>query len=395
MLYFTGQYGEKDYKLGDTISPMIIAKDFGLPEAPSGDEPLMITYVPLKVKKKAGKNVFKRSYKPVTEYEVTVAEKGIFGRLRWAQNAVPQPGGVVNFFPPHITMEGEMATFGKRDYDKFVFMSLHPKCETSPIAGNDPYFKVYDPAAEARVEAEKNRAVIELTKQIWALPEMQIRVKAAGMVVRGQMVEVTNSISTDAIRNRLFKLLNEHPDDFIKAWEYEGTVLIGLLNEARDSGKIKHEPNLRGREGWVWVKGEKAGEVLTYTTPTDDRFRALVTWASQAHNYNVVLELLTKLLPAKDAQEIFSKEAPAKTAAPSSNKWEEKVKEAISAGIISFDSATKSVVLLDDDGNIVGNPLLKDVSAKGWVSELVAKANDQSGIYVRKLLNEKLEPQAA
>lgn len=398
MLTITGQFQGKTYEQ-QSISALVLAKEFGIPNPPTGSDVLEHRILPKKIKINfADKQpVSPRSYSVPAHF--TASHNGETLTIRYSTGPGTKIKDGYRWTPDHVIFAGKTMAFQAKDYDKFLYMYLHPFNASSPFVGKNPQIEYYDPKAVAIAAQMAANRQAEMNMAIWnseKTSDEKIRMKAAGIIVRGQGITVSKNIPTATLRQSLATLFQKYPEDFIQAWNSDITVLNGLLNDAIDKGIIEHVPNTgAGRQGWVWRQGNSAGNVAVYTSPNDDVRRTLQAYASQPQNYDAVMEYLTRLLDTDTAKEVFDIDQPAGAGlrgvtAPKS-QWEEKVNEAINAGVIGFDMATKSVRFIDDEGNFTDQkPLVENTTAKDWVKATILFFQSQQSVWHKGELKKRL-----
>lgn len=405
MLLITGQFKGTTYK-SEPIAASLLAKEFGIPPAPVGNAVLEHRILPKKIKRNRADQqlIAPRSFSVPSTFTGTT-ENGDSFMLRYAEG----PGrindkGVTQYSPNHVTFAGTTMGFRTKDYDKFVYMYLHPFNASSPFKGVNPQIEWYDAKAvaiAAQVIANKHA---EMNMAIWnteKTSDQKIRMKAAGIMVRGQTISVSKNTPTATLRQQLASLFQKFPDDFIAAWNSEITLLNGLISDAIDTAVIEHVPNTgNGRSGWMWRKGASAGNVAVYTSPTDDSIRTLKTWASQPQNYDVIMQYLTRLMDAETASEVFGIDNgdPINLGNPVSprSQWEEKTYQAIEAGVIAFDMATRQVRFVDDNGEFADvKPIVSDATIKDWVPKTMAFLKTKEAVWHKAEITRRLAPATA
>lgn len=404
MLTITGQFQGKTYEQ-QSISALQLAKEFGVPTPPTGTEVLehRILQKKIKVNLADKQPVSPRSYSVPAHF--TASHNGETFTLRYSTGPGRKTKDGTTFTPDHVTFAGKTMAFQAKDYDKFLYMFLHPFNNSSPFVGKNPQIEYYDPKAAAIAAQMAANRQAEMNMAIWnadKTSDEKIRMKAAGIIVRGQGITVSKNIPTATLRQSLATLFQKFPEDFIQAWNSDITVLNGLLNDAIDKGIIEHVPNTgAGRQGWIWRKGNSAGNVAVYTSPNDDVRRTLQSYASQPQNYDAVMEYLTRLLDTDTAKEVFDIEQPAgaglRSVTAPANPWEVKVNEAISTGVIGFDMATKQVRFVDEEGNFTDQkPMVENTTAKDWVKATISFFQSQQSVWHKGELKKRLtEPQPA
>lgn len=399
MLLITGQFQNKNYSKAEPIAASVIAKEFGIPSVPQGNNVLEHRILPKKIKtnKADGSKIAPRGFSVPASF--TVNYNGDTFTLRYADGpGRSDKNGNMTYAPNMVTFAGTTMAFQAKDYDKFVYMFLHRFNASSPFKGVNPQIEYYDPTAVAVAAQLVAQKQAEMNMAIWnteITSDEKIRMKAAGIMVRGQSLTVAKNIPTATLRAQLAQLFQRFPDDFIAAWNSEVTLLNGLVNDAIDSGIIEHAANTgNGRPGWVWRKGPATGNVATYTSNNDDLTRTLRTWASQPQNYDQVMQYLTQMLDAETAKEVFNMEGAAPLnlglSAPKS-QWEEKTHEAIEAGVIGFDMATKQVRFVNDEGDFTDQkPLIEGATNKDWVSKTIEFFKSKDSVWHKGELNRRL-----
>ena len=405
MLIFTGTINGKEYK-EQSVSAVEIAKLGDLPEIPKNNQVLNLRLRAKRIGRNRAENnapVVPRSFRFPAVFQGQMPDGSSF-TLRWATNSKPGKNGAASYSPSMCEFEGQIMAFSNKrnQYEKFVYFALHPHCATSPFVGSDTYFEMFDPAAEAQAMVERQKLNAAMLNEILTVADdAKIRIKAMGLSVNGQTVSVGQHIPTQNIRLSLANLFQQAPDEFAKQWNTGETILRGLLTDAMYSGVVEHVPNAQGgRAGWVWRKGTWEGQIATFTSINDDAFRALSNWA--ASNYDAVMEYLLRNLDADTANSIIGAEGGASSsrslksapeAEPVSTKTASEIlfDAVVQQGIVAYDRASKSVVWLDDNGEITGKPFLEGVEAKTWYTETKAFFVGQRGMWHRGEAKKKLE----
>lgn len=423
MLLLTGTFKEKDYD-SQPVNAVELAKAFGLPGLPVEDDVLELVLLKKHIKNVGGKPNYPRSMFWVTQFTGQFPDGSSF-QLRYATTRrKDHKTGAEKFTPDHMVWASSTMGFGAKDYEKFVFMALHPNCATSPFSSRTPYVELYDPAKEAR-QAEANAKVnVEIMSIIWdsnRTPDDVIRLKASGLNVKGKTVNVSPKRATAMIRQDLSIIANTYQKDFLEQWNNVTTLLTGMLIEAKDKGILEYALNANGgRAGWVWKKGERAGSVACYTTNTEEPFKALCAHASADHNYNIFMDILTRSLgdgiasvvaresgvdiqpdavPSSWNQKPTAEwEVPPileeKVAAdPSELSWGEKVRMAVDQNLIAFHNG--EVRWKDESGMFELKPIRVGQKEDTWYNATVNFMLEKESMYHRRVLNQKLGITAA
>lgn len=373
-----------------------MAAAYGLPQAPSNNKMLELKVIARKIKvnKAEGKVITPASFGLPAVFDVSNGADSFQLRYSTGPGRI-QAGGVKKYSPDLIQMKGLTIGFGASDYDKFVFLGLHPSCETSPFVGRDPQYAVFDAEKEAAIAAQKAEREAMMLNEIWTqTSDAKVRLKAAGMTVKGSGIAATQNIPTPTIRKALSDMFHRYPNEFMVAWNSDATILNGLLVDARDRTVIEHVANTgAGRSAWVWKQGEWAGQVAVYTSREDDYFKTLRNWASLPDKYDIVLEYLTRQLSPEVAQELFGLESGmdvrATKAPKEKTETHDVVQNAVNSGIIAFVLSEKAVRWLNAEGEPDGKPIVEGVAPKTWFDETVKKFN--SGPYFKAEAKKRAE----
>jgi len=162
---------------------------------------------------------------PITGVLYGIAiEQDSFGNIKWQKVQLHD----------HVSLN-----LDKRDDARvWAFIRFHPDIQGSPWAKQNPYYKVYDPIDEARIE----KGEIELMKLAFNRVDKIIDdPKAMVNFCRYLGIELRDNANYEIVRGHLLKSARNHPVDFNKKWDSQNRSHGEFFESARALGIIMNE----------------------------------------------------------------------------------------------------------------------------------------------------------
>jgi len=394
MLEITGSYKGKTFKKDEPLSPLEIAKHFDIP-VPSETRPAFIrvaknrTMIDALGQKRMPKNTQLPASFNVSTYDGTF-------NVRYYTSSNPSENGItMNYAPHRVVLAGEIEVFGKDRLEQYVYWMLNPNNASSQFAKPDAEHLVerYDPEAESDAIMVREMFKADLLIKISTADPRELRVKAAGMNIKGQVIGIDSTISDSQIRLVLIRLAQEYPQDFAEQWDADNTQFYGMINVCVAQGFIvrRTAASASGQFAYFWADtNEKICDIGRTEDPLTALRAAIGTQYASASNRMVDALGGKAALPGFAAPTIDIRKA--KEATPDEMTAEQLVGGVNARNIVVFDLLKKQVRWMSTDGErYEGNPLMTTTSSKNWQDELAAFIETPEGEDIKKTLVKRLK----
>lgn len=302
--------------------------------------------------------------------------------FRYYTSILPAPNGIGNTYVPNkVSLFGEMQLFGPEKMELFLFWSLHPSNSASPFYRNEvPALVVnYDPEIEAKIINDREEFKANLVLEVSRADARSLRVKAAGIVINGQTVDIAPTISEESIRRQLIRLSQENANDFYDQWNSDITKFNGLISVCVAQSVIVRNPaaSSGGQFAWFWNDGTKIVDIARNEEPVEALRRAIGV------QYAFASQKMVDALGGDLALPGFAEKAidirKAKDLHPSEMVAEQLVGAAVSRDIVGIDRLRKEVKWVDVEGSFEGAAKLTVASVKAWQEELAVFLDTEEG----------------
>jgi hypothetical protein len=359
MLRIQGTFMGKTYEEPTIVSMESIAKAFGV-ELPSDKAPKMLRMAGIVERDLAGERRVAASRGIPRVMELQDPESGEYFTLHYAQR------GVTGIEAVNVRLINEVTPFTTKTAERYLYMVLSPLCSNGVNANINKRsrYEIYDPEAQARQEALRFNALETVSKEIYSAPFYALRVKAAGISVKGQRAD--GSLDAEyQTRARLHHLASSDIEAFMNSWKSESTWGEGLLRIAIKDNFLD-QIKMRGIFGWHWNKGPRFQSLICQINPAYDAFQQLRD-ASEADKE--VFAIITKLIEPKDKVIPVEKKEEEKLVKQLGH--DELISEAIEKGILSYNGTKMHVKFLKGRGP--GKILIDNKTDEEWMDSLKAK----------------------
>lgn len=119
-------------------------------------------------------------------------------------------------------------------------LRFHPQIQGSPWQDDNPYYKIYDPVEEARIE----RSEIDAIKMAWdRVDKILDDPKAMVNFARFMGNELQENANYEIVRSLLLSSAKNNPYEFNKNWESKTRAFAEFFQSARALGIIMNEPD--------------------------------------------------------------------------------------------------------------------------------------------------------
>ena len=276
-------------------------------------------------------------------------------------------------------------SLGEFNYDfnraeEYLFLCLNPYCENGPNFNpvKRSKIKMFDPNAEARKIIESRNLVKQLENEIATESAWSVRIKAAGLEVKGRKVEA--DFNTEwVVRIQLIGLAQSNPSAFVKVWSSQDTWNKGLLRIASFDGIID-QTTMRGIKGWHWMKGPRHMALLAQIGSTQDAYEQLKQAADADPEVYTIIENILKPKEQEGASEKSELEQ---------LNTKSLVDLCVAKGVIQYNENTLKVKLIKGKGP--GKGILENKTSEEWLVETYKKVADDKALQdeIIKILEEK------
>lgn len=162
---------------------------------------------------------------PITGVLYGIAiDQDAFGNIKWQKIQLHD----------HLSLN-----LDKRDDARvWAIIRFHPDIKGSPFQNQNPYYKIYDPIEEARVERgeiESMKLAFDRVDKILDDPKSMVN------FCRYLGVELRENANYEIVRGKLLKEAKNHPVDFNKKWDSKNRSHGEFFESARAVGIIINE----------------------------------------------------------------------------------------------------------------------------------------------------------
>lgn len=349
----------KTYEEPTIVSMESVAKAFGV-ELPSDSSPKMLRMAGIVERDLAGERRVAASRGIPRVMELQDPETGEFFTLHYQQR------GVTGIEAVNVRLINEVTPFTTKTAERYLYMVLSPLCSNGVNANINkrPRFEIYDPEAQARQEALRFNALETVSKEIYSAPFYALRVKAAGISVKGQRAD--GSLDAEyQTRARLHHLASSDIESFMNAWKSEATWNEGLLRIAIKDNMLD-QIKMRGIFGWHWNKGPRHQSLICQINPSYEAFQQL---RDAAEADKEVYAIISKLIEPKEKPVPQEQKQLVRETTQLSN--EELISKSIEKGILSYNAVKMHVKFTKGRGP--GKILIDNKTEEEWMESLMAK----------------------
>lgn len=287
------------------------------------------------------------------------------------------------FFPMNVGLDEPMTAFDSREYDRFVFLALCPKSDTSPFKDRgEPFWGVYSPARVAEGRKAAATARVRVQTEIMQLKDDAAIALASSLVVAGGRLGPDAYETADLARISLADWLIANPPAFIAAWDDQTMRLRALIELAARTGIISStDPSAGGRKQWEWgINASKSGSICLIR-PNEEPIAALLNRCADDDFYSNFIPVLAKEVqvdvfgsgeePMSEAQQAKAEahSLPEKTVA---YPFEEEINRLIVAGRVAIDPDTLALHKVEDG---VAKGIIFTPTTDDWAREWSAIAS--------------------
>jgi len=121
------------------------------------------------------------------------------------------------------------------DLNIWTILRFNPNIKGSPFQGDNPYYYVYDPVDEALSEM-KRAEMIE--KAFAKISTIKSRPQEMLMFARYMGEDFNQSVNTQVVLGKLFKLATDYPEEIIKKWDSNDRGAAEKLRSAMSLGIV-------------------------------------------------------------------------------------------------------------------------------------------------------------
>ena len=265
--------------------------------------------------------------------------------------------GETIYAPHKLSYSGANPWFTREQHAEALFLYLSGNCEKSWMKSDAPIWRIFDGKQEAENARKWALTVQAFVKGIYDMPEQELRIRAAGINVGGRMVDSKADpvlIAKDVVDLVMNPRGGYDPAEVVRQFNHTESNWLGVVRQAMVSGAFR----MSADGYWQWASGELEGTNIIKIPVGQDGPTALIQWATNPLNKDILLGQLQRLGYILPSQEIAAKKQ-AKT------EQEVALNKLIADGALYFHAKTKSVRDSDD------NTVLTVTDPTKWLNELL------------------------
>lgn len=183
-------------------------------------------------------------------------------RLPYENSKVP---GNIIYDPKAIEISGSGFAFEQKDFEKAVFLYIHPLCFDSPLheTGRPYKYSHINPKAESRLKKEKMSKTQKAFTHASAIDDSELKIIALGL-----NIDLIPNADKDDIRTAILEFAMKSPDVYLEKTSTETVKFEGMILEALETRFIIKK-EVGGIPTWEIGSGSRKGQQILVITNSD------------------------------------------------------------------------------------------------------------------------------